>query len=153
MATTESRSLRRRGRRPAAGLDTAARPTTKREQEADGTRKWRWPRRRREAEAAETTAAERRVADALTGASTTIETARRWRDSLCELDGIHSATARGGQVGGAPSYEGWAATKAERAGGGGDGGAQRVSPWLDRNGGSAGGVGRSGAAIGAARVT
>jgi hypothetical protein len=98
---TESRGLRRRGRRPAAGLDTAVRPATKREREADGTRKGRWPRRRREAEAAETTAVGRRAAGALTGASAAIETARRWRTSLCELDGIHSTTTRGGQVSGA----------------------------------------------------
>jgi hypothetical protein len=84
MATTESRGLRRRGRRPAAGLYTAARPATKREREADGAMKGRWPRRRREAEAAETTAAGRRAAGAaaLTGASAAIETARRWR-ALC----------------------------------------------------------------------
>jgi hypothetical protein len=64
MATTESRGLRRRGRR------TAARPAAKREREADGARKGRWPRRRREAE---TTAAGRR-AKPLTGASAAIET-------------------------------------------------------------------------------
>jgi hypothetical protein len=76
MATTEIRGLSRRGPTPAA---TAARPAAKREREADGARKGRWPRRRREAE---TTAAGRRVAgaaEALTGASVAIETVA----SLC----------------------------------------------------------------------
>jgi hypothetical protein len=72
MTTTERRGLRGRGRSPAAGPATAARPAAKR-----GARKGRWPRRRREAE---TTAAagrreDRAVAGARTGASAAMETA------------------------------------------------------------------------------
>ena len=52
MATTERRGLRVRGRIPAAGPATAARPAAKRD--TDGARKGRWPRRRREVEAAAT---------------------------------------------------------------------------------------------------
>ena len=77
MATTERRGLRGRGRSPAAGPATAARPAAKR-----GAWKGRWPRRRREADEAETTAAEagRRAdraaaAGARTGASAAMETA------------------------------------------------------------------------------
>ena len=51
MATTERRGLRERGRSPATGPATPARPAAKR-----GAWKGRWPRRRREADEAETTA-------------------------------------------------------------------------------------------------
>jgi hypothetical protein len=76
MATTESRGLRGRGRSPAAGPATAARPAAKR-----CARKGRWPRTGREADEAETTAAaagrraDRAAAGARTGASAAMEIA------------------------------------------------------------------------------